>query len=89
MKTIPAAAPLKRGTKREDIKTLHQSLPKLSDEEIISIYLRFWENKTIEEIAGILRKSWDETDHLIDSAIGNLRMGFIQMRIDTHSLIAA
>jgi DNA-directed RNA polymerase specialized sigma24 family protein len=39
-----------------------------------AIYLRFWENYEIEEIANELRISWDQADRLIENALKILRL---------------
>lgn len=52
---------------------LLQALQGLSPQSQRAIYLRFWENSTIEEISDELRLTWDEADFLIEESIFNLR----------------
>lgn len=84
----PTVGALKRSTRKEDVRTLHELLPELDDEGIAAVYFRFWENMTIQQIAQALGKSWAETDWLIDSSIEQLRDGFTQKRM-LRSQIAA
>ncbi|MBY0314556.1 MAG: hypothetical protein K2Q26_03490 [Bdellovibrionales bacterium] len=61
----------------KDIRLLHELMPNLSDEKVLAVYFRFWERLLIDEIAKILGLTWDEADKLIDSAILELREGFL------------
>ena len=54
-------------------QVVRQMLIALPREERIAIYLRFWRNETIEEIALALGTSWEKTDHLLISAKEKLR----------------
>lgn len=60
----------------KDIQKLYELMPGLSDEAIIAVYFRFWEQLLIEDIAKILGVSWKETDELIEESIKHLRLGF-------------
>lgn len=62
--------------RKAEIQRLRELLPSLGDEEIAAMYFRFWESLLIEEIAGILGRSWDYTDQLIERSIWKLRQGF-------------
>lgn len=44
-----------------------------------AVYLRFWENSMIEEIADELRLTWDEADFLLDESIFCLREHLAQL----------
>lgn len=44
-----------------------------------AVFLRFWENFSIEEIADELRVSWDHADFLIDESIFCLRAHLAQL----------
>lgn len=52
---------------------LLNALTSLSPPAQKAINLRFWENYTIEEIANVLRISWDNADQLIESSLIELR----------------
>ena len=60
----------------ENIRVLRILLPMLSQQERIAIQLRFWENMTIQEIAGLLELSWEQADRLIEDSVQQLRNGF-------------
>ena len=62
----------------ENINHLRMLLPTLSQQARIAIQLRFWENMTIQEIAGLLEVSWEQADRLIEDSIQQLRDGFEQ-----------
>lgn len=67
-----------RNTERhKDIQKLHELMPRLSDDAILAVYFRFWEQLLIEDIAKILGRSWKDTDKLIEDAIKQLRGGFL------------
>jgi DNA-directed RNA polymerase specialized sigma24 family protein len=73
----------------EDIETLHALLPELNDDGLLAVYMRFWECMTIQEIAKILGRTWDETDQLIECSIRNLRAGFVTRDTNMPTAIAA
>jgi len=54
-------------------KELKRALSNLPPKTQRLIYLRFWENMTIEEIAIEMRLTWDEADRAITVALANLR----------------
>lgn len=60
----------------ENINLLRMLLPTLSQQARIAIQLRFWENMTIQEIAGLLELSWEQADRLIEESVQQLRDGF-------------
>lgn len=62
---------------QKDIQKLHELMPRLSDDAILAVYFRFWEQLLIEDIAKILGRSWKDTDNLIEDAIKQLRDGFL------------
>ena len=53
---------------REQIKLLSRRQAKL-------IYLRFWENKSTQEIACEFRRNWDSVYRDLQVALGRLRRG--------------
>ena len=57
----------------ETIQHLRKLLPKMSDESVIVIYLRFWESMTIAEISRHLGESWEYTNNLIEQTLLMLR----------------
>ncbi len=83
------AFPARSAEREADIRRLHELMPSLSDEQIIAIYFRFWENLLIEDIANILGRTWNYTDHLIEKSIRELRDGFVTAPKAQRQLIAA
>lgn len=65
----------------KDIQKLYELMPSLSDEAILAVYFRFWEQLLIEDIAKILGVSWKETDELIEGSIKQLRIGFLMNQL--------
>ncbi len=57
-------------------KKLYQLLPKLGEDEITAIYLRFWRCYSIAEVAGYMNWSWEKAYLTIEGAISELRKGF-------------
>jgi len=54
-------------------KPLRQALSELDPVAQITLYLRFWEANTIEEIADQLSLTWSKVDQKIDHALKVLR----------------
>jgi DNA-directed RNA polymerase specialized sigma24 family protein len=73
----PQIFPNRSTDPRADFKTLHALLPELDDDSLLAVYMRFWERMTIQEISKVLGRTWDETDHLIERSMQNLRDGFV------------
>lgn len=69
--------PERNSERHKDIQKLHELMPRLSDDAILAVYFRFWEQLLIEDIAKILGRSWKDTDQLIEEAIKQLRGGFL------------
>lgn len=67
---------------------LREALKGLPPESQRAVFLRFWENNTIEEIAKDLRVSWDHADFLIDQAIFELRE-FLSQILDLSEIADA
>lgn len=67
---------------QENFDLLREALAFLSPKQRLIVYLRFWDNMTIQEIARYIGHSWNATDMLLDGAINHLRMRIIQI---THS----
>ena len=77
-----ALALLKRNPEKStDIRNLHELLPKLGDVNVLALYFRYWESMTIQEIAKILGRSWNDTDRLIEESILELRENFAALRM--------
>jgi DNA-directed RNA polymerase specialized sigma24 family protein len=55
-----------------DITILRNVLCQLGYEQRLAIYLRFWSQYTINEIANFIGKSWDYTDRLIERTLTDL-----------------
>ncbi|HLE12952.1 MAG: hypothetical protein A2504_13020 [Bdellovibrionales bacterium RIFOXYD12_FULL_39_22] len=70
------------------IVSLNQFLPTLSDEAQTALHMRYWELMTIEEIARAMGKTWDVTDRLIESALKRLR-DLLADGVDDSKAIAA
>lgn len=64
---------------------LRQTLISLPREERIAIYLRFWRNETIEEIALALGISWEKADCLLSRAKEKLRERLSAYLIDNDA----
>lgn len=54
-------------------RILHSHLQTLPERSLLAIYYRFWQGKTIEEVARTLRVDWNRADHLINSGLSQLR----------------
>lgn len=61
---------------REFIKEVMYDLKK---EEFLTLYLKFWENFTTEDIAKLLSLPKDNINHHIKSGLGNLRRMYQDM----------
>ena len=53
--------------------TLLDALSILPPQAQRAIYLRFWENYTIEEISKHMRISWDQANRLIETSLRQLK----------------
>jgi DNA-directed RNA polymerase specialized sigma24 family protein len=58
---------------------MKEALSYLSPKQRLIIYLRFWDNMTIQEIARYVGYSWTSTDTMIESAIHHMRVRIIQL----------
>ncbi len=56
-----------------DHQLVRAALRELSNDHRRAVYLRFWENRSIEEIAQTLGQSWDEVDDLLEEAFEKIR----------------
>lgn len=65
---------------------LHECLENFTPKKRLLIHLRFWEQRTIEEIASSLSTSWGEMDKLINEAIRELK-GMILERLEGHATL--
>lgn len=54
--------------------TLFVAVTELSSSAQRAIFLRFWENYEIEEIANELNISWDQADQLLENALTDLKL---------------
>lgn len=57
-------------------RALFVAVTELSSVAQRAIYLRFWENYEIEEIAKELNISWDQADKLIENTLKDLKARF-------------
>jgi DNA-directed RNA polymerase specialized sigma24 family protein len=55
------------------ITALYSSLGRLNPEEVQVLYLRFWGQLEIEEIASCLSKTWSYVDQLLENLLRKLR----------------
>ncbi len=58
----------------KDIEVVKIGLNFLTFFERHILFHRFWENKTIEEIAEEMKLEWHEIDHVITEALNKLRV---------------
>ena len=63
---------------------LELSIKELTPKERQAIFLRFWEPFTIAEVAQRMSLTWDQTDDLIDIAVGKIREIFRQRLQNTN-----
>lgn len=81
----------------ENFDLLQEALSFLSPKQRLLVYLRFWDNMTIQEIARYVGQSWSSTDATIDSAVNHLRLRIIELNhareetelLDEYSSLAA
>jgi len=66
----------------ENFTLLHDALAYLSPKQRLVVYLRYWDNMTIQEIARYIGQSWNSTDMMLDGAVNHLRVRIIQL---THA----
>ncbi len=52
---------------------LLEALASLSAESQLALYMRFWENRSISEIARRLQINWDSADRLLTDTLLELR----------------
>ena len=67
------------------LEKLYFELWALESQKRQAIQLRFWEQNTIEDIAKILKISWDEADKLIEATICELRQKLLNRYESAHS----
>lgn len=67
---------------QENFDLLKEALAFLSPKQRLIVYLRFWDNMTIQEIARYIGHSWNSTDMMLDGAVNHLRLRIIQI---THA----
>lgn len=80
--------PERNPNREKDIRLLYELLPSLSEEGIIAIYFRFWEQLLIEDIARIIGRTWEQTDRIIENSIKQLRDGFLKKQINKRLMAA-
>lgn len=56
-----------------DHQLVRAALRELSNGHRRAVYLRFWENQSIEDIAQTLGRSWNEVDDLLEEAFEKIR----------------
>lgn len=64
---------------QENFELLKEALAYLSPKQRLIVYLRFWDNMTIQEIARYIGQSWNSTDMMLDGAVNHLRVRIIQL----------
>ena len=60
------------------IETLYENLHELNPDQLVAVYLRFWQQMTIQQVARFLNRSWSSTDELLESAISELRSRMVK-----------
>lgn len=58
----------------EQFEKLREAMCYLSQKQRDVLYMRFWDNMSIQEISRHIGQSWKSTDTLIDSAVNHLRI---------------
>ncbi len=76
--------PVRHVEKEKDLKLIYELMPNLSDEKIMAIYFRFWEQLLIEDVANILGRSWSETNQLLEDSVKELRQGFLMSQMSAQ-----
>ena len=56
-----------------DYRILRKALNRLRERDAEIIFLRFWHEQAIEEIAGAMRMSWDQVDLRIERSLERLK----------------
>lgn len=88
MKKAANQLPVRKFESEKDILLLYELMPTLSDEAILAVYFRFWEQLLIEDIAKILGRTWKQTDLLIENSIQQLRHGFLKNQMSKQPVAA-
>lgn len=88
MKKAANQLPVRKFESEKDILLLYELMPTLSDEAILAVYFRFWEQLLIEDIAKILGRTWKQTDLLIENSIQQLRHGFLKNQMSKQPAAA-
>lgn len=88
MKKAANQLPVRTFEREKDILLLYELMPTLSDEAILAVYFRFWEQLLIEDIAKILGRTWKQTDLLIENSIKHLRHGFLNNQMSKQPAAA-
>lgn len=73
----------------EQIEKLKEAMFYLSHKQRIVLYMRFWDNMTINEISRHIGMSWKSTDTFIDSAINHLRIRLLQPELVSTNEVEA
>ena len=71
----------------DNFALLQEALDYLSPKQRLVVYLRFWDNMTIQEIAKYIGHSWEATDKMIDFAINHLRLRIIQLNHEREECV--
>ena len=69
-------------------KLKSQLLPSLNEEQRVALHLRFWESLSILEITRVMKKSWDQTDVLIESTLDFLNTELTKREPSLEQLVA-
>lgn len=72
---------------KNSVEHLYAALDELRPLQRIVLYLRFWENREITEIARLTRRPWTDIDLLIEITLVELRhmLGPMPGRAETKS----
>lgn len=82
----PSADSLERA---EQIRELMNMLPTMNQRNLVAIRMRYWQCKSIQEIASALCVSWDEANQLIENGIEYLRDQFKALELEKQLLAAS
>lgn len=72
-----------------NFEKLHILLNQMSWQHRCALHLRFWEDHTIAQIAGLMNMTWQEADKLIEEAIEQLRTTLTTLTTHAAASIAA
>lgn len=62
--------------RKEQLEVLCELLRGLPEPRATVIYLRYWEEMTIQQIASALGQTWSSIDFMLEESLEELRVGF-------------